>query len=431
MIARQNRTIASRPVTVILLVAIGSLLVSLHPATTRSYTASTYAGPRPVMRAWSTWTSLGLINGRAVKWPVVGQNQDGRLEVFAGDDVTGTAYSVYHLWQIAPNGSWSNWAAVGPHGDGVTAPAVAQNLDGRMEVFAQGLWFGFGPPYPGPHYELSHIPQTAPNDGWASWASLDQPWVPGPVELWEPYVGRNLDGRLDVFARGGDGNLWRIAQTAANDGWGSWANLGRPAGVTISPVLSVGRNQDGRLAVFALGSNCEIYHVWQNAPNDDTNWSGWVGFGRPPGVNLSEPTVSQNQDGRLEFFASGNDGGIWHKWQVAPNIFWSGWGSLGKPSGVALSNTVVGRHEDGVMDVFARGSDSAVWHIWQTAPSNGWAAWESLSKPGGVSLTDQLAVGRNADGRMVLFAVGQDGALWTRAGRNVAAHHAHLPIVVK
>jgi hypothetical protein len=38
--------------------------------------------------------------------------------------------------------------------------------------------------------------------------------------------GRNEDGRLEVFARGTDNALWHIWQTAPNNGWSSWASLG-------------------------------------------------------------------------------------------------------------------------------------------------------------------------------------------------------------
>lgn len=38
----------------------------------------------------------------------------------------------------------------------------------------------------------------------------------------------------------------------------------------------------------------------------------------------------------------------------------------------------VGRNADGRMEVFACGTDNALWHIWQTAPDNGWSGWASL-----------------------------------------------------
>jgi hypothetical protein len=77
-----------------------------------------------------------------------------------------------------------------------------------------------------------------------------------------------------------------------------------------------------------------------------------------------------NADGRLEFFARGADGAVWHQWQVAPSNGWSGWDPLG---GFILGNIAVGQNADGRMEVFVQGGDNAVWHRWQVAPSNGWS----------------------------------------------------------
>jgi acylphosphatase len=84
--------------------------------------------------------------------------------------------------------------------------------------------------------------------------------------------------------------------------------------------------------------------------------------------------VAQNDDGRIEIFARGADGALWHNWQTAPNNGWSGWGSMGG----WIDRLDVSHNADGRMEVFARGSDAAVWHKWQTAPSNGWSGWNSM-----------------------------------------------------
>ena len=75
--------------------------------------------------------------------------------------------------------------------------------------------------------------------------------------------------------------------------------------------------------------------------------------------------VARNADGRLEVFAQGTDNALWHIWQTAPNNGWSGWASLG---GTITSEPEVARNADGRLEVFARGTDNALWHMWQTAP---------------------------------------------------------------
>src|SRR3546814_16918830 len=88
----------------------------------------------------------------------VGQNQDGRLEVFGvqSDD------SLWHNYQTAPNNGWSGWQPFMTAADKLVTLAVGQNQDGRLEVFGvardESLWHNY---------------QTAPNNGWSGW----QPFI--------------------------------------------------------------------------------------------------------------------------------------------------------------------------------------------------------------------------------------------------------------
>jgi hypothetical protein len=51
--------------------------------------------------------------------------------------------------------------------------------------------------------------------------------------------------------------------------------------------------------------------------------------------------VIDNSDGRLEVFARGTDDALWHIWQTAPHAGpWSGWASLG---GILKDEPVVGK----------------------------------------------------------------------------------------
>src|SRR5262245_40572356 len=72
-------------------------------------------------------------------------------------------------------------------------------------------------------------------------------------------------------------------------------------------MIDVGRNLDGRLEVFARGTDNAIFNNWQTAPN--STWSGWASLG---GALTTPATVGQNGDGRLEIFAIGMDNAVWH-----------------------------------------------------------------------------------------------------------------------
>jgi len=101
--------------------------------------------------------------------------------------------------------------------------------------------------------------------------------------------------------------------------------------------------------------------------------------------------VQRNQDGRLEVFASGRCG-IFNIWQVVPNSSWAeGWHSKDRPSAnVGLTSYVVGTNADGRLEIFAVGDDHALWQKWQVAPNNGWSAWKTLGTPASeTAVTDQ------------------------------------------
>ncbi|WP_448639414.1 matrixin family metalloprotease [Geodermatophilus sp. URMC 63] len=256
-------------------------------------------------------------------------------------------------------------------------PAVGSNADGRMEVFVRGT-----------DNALWHIWQTAPNNGWSTWQSLG-----GGIQG-APTVGRNADGRMEVFARGNDGALWHIWQTAPNSGWSGWQSLG---GSIVNPVVT--SNADGRMEVFAQGGDGALWHIWQTAPN--SGWSSWQSLG---GRLTSPVSIVRNADGRLEVFSRGADGALWHIWQTAPNNGWSSWQSLG---GGIVGPPSASRNADGRLEVFVKGTDNALWHIWQTKPNNGWSGWASLG--GGIDLP---SVHSNKDGRLEVFVRGLDNALW-------------------
>ena len=78
--------------------------------------------------------------------------------------------------------------------------------------------------------------------------------------------------------------------------------------------------------------------------------------------------VSNNADGRLEVFARGTDNALYHVWQTAPSNGWSGWAPMG---GQIADLAAVNNNADGRLEVFVRGFANALWHVWQTAPSNG------------------------------------------------------------
>src|SRR5882757_2144646 len=84
-------------------------------------------------------------------------------------------------------------------------------------------------------------------------------------------------------------------------------------------------------------------------------WSGWESLG---GTLISAPVVSSWANGRLDVFAIGTDNAVYHKWFDGG---WSGWESLG---GFATSAPAAVSWSNGRIDLFVRGGDNALYHKW-------------------------------------------------------------------
>jgi hypothetical protein len=233
---------------------------------------------------WSGWHSLGV---PITTNPAVARNADGRLEVLANGPAYVGPPAIGHIWQTTPGGGWSAWT--GFNNDYPVTwwpisgnPAVAQNADGRLEVFAIGPGGNLG-------HTWQNVPSTTTN--WSGWSDL------GPAITSNPAVARNADGRLEVFAiapvSSGPPALGHIWQTIPGGGWSPWTNFGTiPNEYSIRSDPSVAQNADGRLEVFAIGPGGNLGHMWQNVASTTTDWWGWEDLG--PAIS-GNPAAAANE----------------------------------------------------------------------------------------------------------------------------------------
>lgn len=134
-----------------------------------------------------------------MNWIQVGQNQDGRLQVF-GIDTYGTFLG---LWQTVPGGGpWTNWATLGGAGEMASALAIGSDLDGRLEVFAFHDEGGVSSPN-----TWVHIWQSAPDsENWSMWQPL-QDSMPSGYAFYSGENGScNFSGTANV-AYGANGSF--------------------------------------------------------------------------------------------------------------------------------------------------------------------------------------------------------------------------------
>ncbi len=251
-------------------------------------------------------------------------------------------------------------------------PNKAPQMDRRIDVFARG---GGG--------QLLHRPYAY--GAWsASWEDLGGAMkaAPGAVS-WGP-------GRIDVFAWGTDNHLWHRWYTSGV--WSRWENLG---GV-LSSAPDVASWGSGRLDVVARGAENQLLH----RSFASGAWSAWESLG---GVLTSAPSAVSSGSGRVDVFARGGGSRLYQRWFSGGA--WSGWQNLG---GVLASAPDVASWGSGRLDVFLQGSDKHLWHRWFSGTA--WSGWENL---GGVLTSGPGAVSWGS-GRIDVFVRGGVSQLWHR-----------------
>ena len=81
---------------------------------------------------WGGWVSLG---GTVSRGPVVANNANGALEVYAIQGGSSTYQN--KLYRKTQLDNWLNWVEIGSSSWHVGLPGVGRNLDGHLELFAR------------------------------------------------------------------------------------------------------------------------------------------------------------------------------------------------------------------------------------------------------------------------------------------------------
>ena len=317
-----------------------------------------------------------------------------------GGDGSDVVGSLVHKRQISPgSGTWSSYESLGSGIRPNSDLALAMNSDGRLQAFVIGT-----------NNQLYYKSQTAAGSStWSSgWTSLG-----GGIKAdTSPAVARNSDGRLQVFVVGTNNQLYYKTQSSPNSNtWSpAWTSLGGGLRANTDPIGIA--NNDGTLQVFVVGTNNQLYYKTQSSPNSNTWSPAWTSLGGGIKADTS-PAVARNSDGRLQVFIVGTNNQLQYRAQTAAgSSTWSpAWTSLG--GGLRANTDPIGiANNDGTLQVFVVGTNNQLYYKTQSSPnSNTWSpAWTSLG--GGIKADTSPAVARNNDGRLQTFVIGTNNALY-------------------
>jgi Arylsulfotransferase (ASST) len=177
------------------------------------------------------------------------------------------------------------------------------------------------------------VPSPAPDTGWQHL---------GGVLNSAPAAASPGLGRLDVFVRGTDNQLYQ--KSFGHGSWGGWQPLG---GVLMS-APAVASQGAGRLDVFVRGTDNQLYRK----SFGNGSWGGWQPLG---GVLTSAPAVASRASGVLDVFVQGTDAGAYRRSYA--NGSWTGWHRLGVAANGDMAAASWG---GGRLDLFSRDLDGGL-----------------------------------------------------------------------
>lgn len=301
---------------------------------------------------WSGWSGIGEPAGGARPCrPAVGRGAGGLLEIV----VVSQDGAVWHVREDGSGAGWSAWQSLGqPGGEPVVAahlgarppdpaPVLISHADESLEIFVIRNDF-----------TVWHIWQVQPGGTWSGWESLGHPGGQHVGTVGPLVAGINTDGSLELFTTDNNGAVQYCRQLqASRDAWSDWESLGSPTGHLAGPRLAVVRNNKGELELFMVGPGGTLWHRWQVQQADA--WSDWSSLGQPAlgsaHFEVADVTVAADRGGGLVLWATspapepaspGSPPWLWFRTQGRPGTPWVGWQEYPLKAGSTTTRPVEG-----------------------------------------------------------------------------------------
>jgi Aerolysin toxin len=235
------------------------------------------------------WDGPTLLGGKA-NLIATTSNGGGGLEVF----YTGPDLQLYHQFQPQANGDWSVAEALAPS---VIAVTATRDINGTPVIF-----------YIDTHATLSTLLMIPGQQPIALAGNAGAPlaltnYASGGLALF--YIASTPDRTVHHYYQPTPNTPW-IHQMLAN---------------IIAKTITAARMVDDTLTLFSTDVNDTLFYSWpqeqqaQQAPPDvNLSWSPvLLGGATHTATSL---VAASNADGRLELFYIGTDGQLYHNWQV-------------------------------------------------------------------------------------------------------------------
>ncbi len=251
------------------------------------------------------------------------------------------------------------------------SPAVVVDRDGRVGLFINSAATG-----------TVHGIWRQADRSWTAWTDLKAPIAGAPV------AARPQDGRVAVFFGDPDQQLICLRQRADGSGWDAAATGAQLLGDPL-----IGFNGDGRMEVFLVGTDGQLWHLWTNSSGAEA-WAVDC-FG---GARVAAMAWALTTDGRQTFSHVNTWQELWLIQQTEPNGYWS---EFGNPINEVSADLAQAGLPGGRIGVAYTDDTGAVRFRGETAAGGGeWTAPVALN-PAGSRASGRPGLVRLPDGRLV------------------------------
>ncbi|MET0646820.1 MAG: hypothetical protein ABW208_09385 [Pyrinomonadaceae bacterium] len=274
------------------------------------------------------------------------------------------------IFQETPGGAWSDWR--GPDWAGSPPPrpaqvyelAAAQQNDGRVQVFALDMML-----------QLWTVWQTSPGGGWSSWSGPN--WNNAPKGMKRIAASQQGGTRgAQLWGIDENYNLVTCFQITAGGSWSGWQPW--PATPENSPFLMVTASQqnDGRVQLWATDTQQQLWSCWQTSPGGGwSNWSGPNWNGAPPLTNIA--ACQQGGTRGAQLWGIRRDYTLVTTFQGSPGGGnWSSWSTESFQGAPTVFELTAAEQNNGCVQLWAVSLDQKLGSVTQSSPGGGWGNWQ-------------------------------------------------------
>ncbi len=170
-------------------------------------------------------------------------------------------------------------------------------------------------------------------------------------------------------------------------------------------ALSVVSWATGQVELFAVSQTGQLVHVYTDGPAAADHWSASNALDEGAACGFAAGFSGAGWGSRPELFSPRAEGGVGHLWQ-SPQ-----WNKFQPFGDTKLTHLQTLRQTDGRLEVFALGPDQAIWRNEWAVAKGDWTGWQSL----GGKFTTGVSALLAGDAQTELFATNAEGMVWRNA----------------